>query len=178
MEESNLSNSRYKPTREAVFTETMQIAIVVRDLDATLRRYVDDYGIGPWQIHEFNAGDAEDLHEYGQPVERSSRFANPITRFATTTVGQVMWELIEPLDEESIFARFLAEKGEGVHHIAVATPRFDDAVAEQAERGNTLVLSGTFSGAKLAYLPTDRDLGVLIEIFSGMPGAEKEPDAI
>jgi len=28
--------SRYRPTREAVFTETMQIGIVVRDLDATI----------------------------------------------------------------------------------------------------------------------------------------------
>jgi hypothetical protein len=26
-------------------------------------------------------------------------------------VGRVMWELIEPLDEEGIYARFLAEKG-------------------------------------------------------------------
>jgi hypothetical protein len=43
---------RYTPTRDAVFTETMQIGIVVRDLDATLRRYVDDYGIGPWQVFE------------------------------------------------------------------------------------------------------------------------------
>lgn len=173
-----MNESRYGPTRAAVFTETMQIAIVVRDLDATLRRYVDDFGIGPWQIHEFNAGDAEDLRVYGQPVERSQRSATPITRFATTMVGQVMWELIEPLDQESIFARFLAEKGEGVHHIAVATPRFDDVVAEQAERGNNLVLSGTFSGAKLAYLPTDRDLGMIIEIFSSTPGAEQEAEAI
>jgi methylmalonyl-CoA/ethylmalonyl-CoA epimerase len=140
--------SRNSPTPEPVFTETMQIGIVVRDLDASLRRYVDDYGIGPWQVHEFNAGNAEDLHEYRQPVERS-------LRFATTMVGQVMWELIEPLDEESVYARFLAEKGEGVHHISAATPRFDDVVAEQAKRGNTLVLSATFSGAKVAYLPTD-----------------------
>lgn len=155
---------------EAVFTETMQIGIVVRDLDAALRRYVDDYGIGPWQVYEFNAENAKDLHEYGQPVERS-------WRLAVTMIGQVMWELIEPLDEKSVYARFLAEKGEGVHHIAVATPRFDDAVAAQTKRGNKLVLSGTFSGYKVAYLPTDRDLGVIIEIFSGAPGAEQEPDA-
>ncbi len=31
------------PTLDAVFTETMLIEIVVRDLDATLRRYGDDY---------------------------------------------------------------------------------------------------------------------------------------
>jgi methylmalonyl-CoA/ethylmalonyl-CoA epimerase len=171
----SVGESRYSPTREAVFTETMQIGIVVRDLDATLRRYVDDYGIGPWQVHEFDPENAKDLHEYGQQVGRSGRGA--VTRFATTMVGRVMWELIEPLDEESVWARFLAEKGEGVHHIAVATPNFDDAVAAQAKRGNDLVLSGTFSGVKLAYLPTDHDLGVIIEIFEGTPGAEQEPDA-
>ncbi|HEU4786904.1 MAG TPA: hypothetical protein VFS57_05835, partial [Gemmatimonadaceae bacterium] len=75
------------------------------------------------------------------------------------------------------YARLLAEKGEGVHHVAVGTPIFDDAVAMQAKRGNKLVLSGTFSGAKVAYLPTDRDLGVTIEIFSGTPVAEGKPDA-
>ena len=171
----SVDESRYSPTRKPVFTETMQIGIVVRDLDATVRRYVDDYGIGPWQVQEFDPEDAEDLHEYGQVVGRSGRGA--VTRFAIATVGRVMWELIEPLDEESVWARFLAEKGEGVHHIAVATPNFDDAVAEQAMRGDDLVLSGTFSGVKLAYLPSDHDLGVIIEIFEGTPGAEQGQEA-
>ncbi len=160
--------SGYTPTREAVFTETMQIGIVVRDLDATLRRYVDDYGIGPWQIFEVTPENAPDLRHDGQPVKGS-------TRAATTMVGNVMWELVQPLDELGIFARFLSEKGEGVHHIAVATPNFDDAV--EIQRGNTLPLSGTFSDIKIAYLPTDRDLGVLLEVFSGMPGADQESDA-
>jgi methylmalonyl-CoA/ethylmalonyl-CoA epimerase len=84
-------------------------------------------------------------------------------------IGHVEWELIEPLDDESIYARFLAEKGEGVHHIAVAAPNFDETLAIQAERGNDLVLSGVFSGVQVAYLATDRDLGVLIEIYSGSP---------
>jgi methylmalonyl-CoA/ethylmalonyl-CoA epimerase len=170
----NVDESRYRPTREAIFTETMQIGTVICDFDAALRRYVDDYGIGPWQVHEFDPETAKDMHEYGQPVGRSWRGA--VTRFATTMIGQVMWELIEPLDEESVWARFLAEKGEGVHHIAVATPNFDEAVAEQAEQGNALVLSDTFSGIELAYLPTDRDLGVITEIFSGMPDTEREAD--
>jgi methylmalonyl-CoA/ethylmalonyl-CoA epimerase len=84
--------------------------------------YVDDYGIGPWDIYEFNPGNAKDLREYGQPTVRS-------WRLAVTMVGQVMWELIEPLEDESVYAGFLAEKGEGVHHIAVATPNFDETVA-------------------------------------------------
>jgi methylmalonyl-CoA/ethylmalonyl-CoA epimerase len=104
-----------------------------------------------------------------QPVERS-------TRIAVATVGQVMWELIEPLDEEGIYARFLAEKGEGIHHVAVTTPNFDETVA-QAERENNVILSGEFSGVDVAYLNTQRDLGVTIEIASGMPGDGEDPDA-
>ena len=85
--------------------------------------------------------------------------------------------MIEPLDDESIYARFLTEKGEGVHHIAVSTPNFDEAVAAQARGGHDLVLSGTFSGARVAYLPTDRDLGVMLDIFDGLPDAERESGA-
>ena len=157
--------------REPVFTETMQIGIVVRDLEATMQRYVDDYGIGPWDIVEFHPDDAPDLHEHGKPVGRS-------WRLASTMIGRVQWELIEPLDDESVYARFLAEKGEGVHHIALAPSNFDEAVAAQAERGNELVLSGTFSGYRVAYLATDRDLGVIAEIFSPPSDADATPDAI
>jgi methylmalonyl-CoA/ethylmalonyl-CoA epimerase len=82
--------------REPVFNETVQLGIVVRDLEATVRRYEDDYGIGPWEFAQIDAGEANNYREYGQPVERS-------TRIAVATVGRVMWELIEPLDEEGIY---------------------------------------------------------------------------
>ena len=157
--------------RDPVFTQTMQIGIVVRDLDATMRKYVDEYGIGPWKIFEFNPGNAEDLHEYGKPVKRS-------WRVAVAMVGQLQWELIQPLDDQSIYARFLAEKGGGVHHIAVAARSFDEMLATAAKRGIDVVLSGEFEGVKVAYLGTDRDLGVILEIYSGMPNLEEKPDAI
>jgi methylmalonyl-CoA/ethylmalonyl-CoA epimerase len=150
--------------QQPVFNETMQLGIVVRDLEATVRRYQDDYGIGPWQFARIDLGDANDYREYGQPVERSNRIAMAM-------VGGVMWELIEPLDEEGIYARFLAEKGEGVHHVAVATPDFDGAVA-RAERKDGLMLSCEHSGVDIAYLDTLRDLGVVLEVFSGTPDVE------
>ena len=155
--------------QEPVFNETLQLGIVVRDLEATVRRYVDDYGIGPWNFAQIDLGEANNYREHGQPAERSNRIA-------VATVGQVMWELIEPLEEEGIYARFLAEKGEGIHHVAVATLNFYETVA-QAERENKVILSCEFSGVDIAYLDTQRDLGVIIEIFSGTPGAEQEPDA-
>ena len=53
-----------RPMREPSFTETMQLGIVVRDLEATVRRYVDDYGIGPWESAQIDAGDANNYREY------------------------------------------------------------------------------------------------------------------
>lgn len=157
-----------------VFTETMQIGIVVRDLDAAVRRYVDDYGIGPWEFYQFKPSDAKVWLEHGQP-------AKPSTRIAIAMIGRVQWELIQPLDDKSIFAQFLAATGGGVHHIAVAATNFDETLAAEAKRGNELVLScelsGEFSGIKVAYLGTQRDLGVILEVFSGLPGAKAEPGA-
>jgi len=157
-----------------IFTETMQIGIVVRDLDAAIRRYVEDYGIGPWQFHQFKPGDVKDWREHGQPAE-------PSTRIATAMVGRVQWELIQPLDDKSIFAQFLAEKGEGVHHIAVAVADFDEMLAAEAKRGNELVLncelSGKFTGIKVAYLGTQRDLGVILEVFNGLPDGKQKREA-
>ncbi len=162
-----------EPTRSAAFTETMQIGIVVRDLDAAIRRYEDDYGIGPWTVYQIKPQDVKVWRENGRP-------AQPSTRAAVAMVGRVQWELIEPLDDKSIFAQFLAEKGGGVHHIAVATANFDEIMAEEAERGNELVLwselGAKYNGVTVAYLGTQRDLGVTLEVFNGLPDGEQKPE--
>ena len=60
--------------REPVFTETMQISIVVRDLDATMKTYVEEYGIGPWEVYEFNPGTMTTMDgENGEPTGSPSR---------------------------------------------------------------------------------------------------------
>jgi hypothetical protein len=89
----------------------------------------------------------------------------------------VQWELIEPLDEQNVYARCLAEKGEGVHHVGVAAANFDETVA-RADRDNGVILSGQFGGAKVAYLGTDRDLGVILEILGGTPDDRAQADEI
>jgi hypothetical protein len=83
----------------------MQIGIVVRDLDAAIRHYVGDYGIGPWEVYQFQPGDIKAWSENGRAVEPSK------TRFAAAKVGRVQWELIQPLDDKGIFAEFLPAKG-------------------------------------------------------------------
>jgi catechol 2,3-dioxygenase-like lactoylglutathione lyase family enzyme len=157
--------------RKPVFTETIQIAIVVPDLEAAMRSYVEDYGIGPWDIYEFNPETVEGMHESGEPVERAFRLA-------LAHVGQVQWELVEPLDDESIYARFLAEHGPGLHHVGVGVEDYEGTISELTGRGKDVLFGGEYNGASFAYLQTDGDLGVVTEIFGGSPGRDQKADAV
>src|SRR3954463_832325 len=89
------TTTAYYPTRAPVFTATGQIGIVVRDLDATLRHFAEDFGIGPWQVFEVTADIPPALGHAGEPLKAS-------TRSAVAMVGGVMWEVSQPLDEHGI----------------------------------------------------------------------------
>jgi methylmalonyl-CoA/ethylmalonyl-CoA epimerase len=99
--------------REPLFAGTMQVSVVVPDLEEAMKTYVEGYGIGPWEVYEFDPGNVDGMHECGQAVARS-------WRLALAQVGETQWELVQPLDDDSLYARFLAEHGSGVHHIGVA----------------------------------------------------------
>lgn len=154
------------------FAETMQIGIVVPDVEEAVRVYRDAYGIGGWQIMEVGSENTRDVRLHGRPVGWTSKIA-------VTMVGSVMWELIQPVDEDDLFGRFLAGRGGvgGVHHIAVSTPDYRGVVAEQEARGRVPILSGTFSGVDVQYLDTERELGVILEVFSGFPEGIEKPGA-
>jgi hypothetical protein len=153
--------------REPLFTETMQISIVVRDLEATMRTYVEEYGIGPWEIYEFNPGNVSET------VGAESSW-----RIAVTMVGSVQWELIEPLDEKSIYAEFLRTKGEGLHHVAVGGKGYREQLEAMQAKGRRVLSGGHYNGVTFAYLSTDEDLGVITEIFDWPEGLVQEPDSV
>ena len=88
------------------------------------------------------------------------------------------WELIQPLDDRSTYGQFLAEKGEGVHHVGVGVASYDRAIAAVADQGREIVLGGEYNGVTFAYLPTGDDLGVITEIFDSPPGDDQEPDSV
>jgi hypothetical protein len=157
--------------REPVFTDTLQVAIVVRDLDAAMQTFVEDYGIGPWHIYEFNPDNVDDMVRNGEPAASA-------WRLAITMVGKVQWELIEPLDDESIYAEFLRAHGEGLHHVGVGTKEYGETLAELRARGHEVLMGGLYNGVKFAYLSTDRDLHAITEIFDWPEEHTQEPDAV
>jgi methylmalonyl-CoA/ethylmalonyl-CoA epimerase len=156
---------------EPVFTDVLQVAVVVRDLDAAMRRYRDGYGVGPWHVYEFNPGNVQHMTRDGQPAE----FA---MRPALARLGGVFIELIEPLDEESIYAEFLRDRGEGVHHVGLAAPDYATASGSLEAKGHPSITGGVYNGVTFSYHDTERELGFVSEIFDWPPGLVQEPDAL
>ena len=154
-----------------VFTGVLQVGLVVRDLDQAVRVYADEYGIGPWRIIEINPDVAEGLTIDEQPTGYSMRVA-------LAMIGEVQWELIQPLDDSTPYAEFLRVHGEGLHHVALAADNFDETADLLRGKGAHCRIGGRYRGAEWAYFATERDLGFTAEIFDLTNLVEGPPEAV
>ena len=78
--------------------------------------------------------------------------------------GQTKIELLEPTSPESTIAKFIEKRGEGIHHIAFATPDVQAALDEAASKGVQLIDKKPRPGAEglpIAFLHPQSTHGVL-----------------
>jgi methylmalonyl-CoA/ethylmalonyl-CoA epimerase len=151
-----------------------QIALVVRDLDASMQQYWDMLGVGPWVVYT-----------YGPPLVPTQTFRGRSQsyrmRIALAQVRDVMVELIQPLSGESVYLEHLERKGPGLHHIGVFVPSFDEALKEATERGYTVLQSGRGYGrggdGGYAYLDTEDTLGLILELIE-IPRERVPPERV
>jgi methylmalonyl-CoA/ethylmalonyl-CoA epimerase len=72
-----------------------------------------------------------------------------------------------PTDEESVLAKFIDKRGEGIHHICFEVEDVEGAVAELKEKGVELVDDEPKTGAegkKIIFIKPKSTHGVLIEL--------------
>ncbi|HKX73882.1 MAG TPA: methylmalonyl-CoA epimerase [Acidimicrobiia bacterium] len=122
------------------------VGIAVNDLDAALADYRLRYGVEPLHREVVEA----------QGVEE-----------ALLPVGGSFIQLLQPLGPDTPVGRFLAKRGEGLHHLALAVLNIEVALRHLAESGARLIDSAPRPGgrgAKIAFVhPADLS-GTLIEL--------------
>jgi len=91
--------------------------------------------------------------------------ARPHVRLTYLDAGNMFIQLVEPLDTDSAIARFLAEKGEGVHHVCFAV----DDVATAANDDGTAPELGTGRGRISAFPTAGTCCGMLVEYTEFVP---------
>ncbi len=131
------------------------IGIAVRSLDTALRFYRETLGLALTGIETI-------------PAEK--------VRVALLPLGETRLELLEATAEDSPIARFLARRGEGIHHIALGVTGLD-AHLRQLEAAGVRVLPGKgeygASGHRYAFLHPESCGGVLVELVEAPQPAHK-----
>lgn len=124
------------------------IGIAVKSIEEALKFYEGVLGLKCYAIEEV---------------------ADQKVKTAFLKVGQTKIELLEATSEESPVAKFIAKKGEGIHHIAFNTDDTNEALKVVGEKGIKLIDKEARKGAEslsIGFLHPKSTYGVLTELCS------------
>ena len=82
-------------------------------------------------------------------------------------IGETKIELLEATSDESPAAKFIAKKGQEIHHIAFATDNVNASLKEAEEKGIQLIDKQARNGAEnlqIGFLHPKSTFGVLTEL--------------
>jgi methylmalonyl-CoA/ethylmalonyl-CoA epimerase len=82
-------------------------------------------------------------------------------------VGETRLELLEPTQEDSNVGKYLASKGEGIHHVALKVDNIEAALAQLKAQGVRLINEQPVPGAhgaRVAFLHPKGTYGMLLEL--------------
>ncbi|MGH2405667.1 MAG: methylmalonyl-CoA epimerase [bacterium] len=105
--------------------------------------------------------------DLGLSVGEPERLPQDGVTAAFVAIGGVRIELLEPSGPEGPIARYLARRGEGIHHIAFSVQDIAEAIAHARRAGFTLIDAAPRAGAhntRIAFLHPKDTHGVLIEL--------------
>jgi len=132
------------------------VAIVVRDLEESIQLWRDALGL-----------ELAHVEEVPEQAVRTAIFGRGMGRV----------ELICPTTQDSGVAKFLASRGEGLHHVCIEVEDIDAAMESLREAGAPLIDKEPrpgAGGARVAFVHPKGMRGVLTELRQG-PAEEPLP---
>lgn len=140
-----------------LLTRIDHVGIAVRDLDASIGFYEATFGL---TVAGRETNDAQGVREAMMVV-------------AAAPGGGSYVQLLEPIADDTPVGKFLAARGEGVHHIGYGVVDVAAALAQLRADGVRLVderpRHGSL-GASIAFLHPKSVGGVLTELVQSAPG--------
>jgi methylmalonyl-CoA/ethylmalonyl-CoA epimerase len=106
-------------------------------------------------------------HRLGLPESGRETFDQENILIAFVPVEETRIELMEPLAATDPLDRFLATRGEGIHHLAFEVPDIERALARARSAGARLIDESPRRGAhdtRVAFIHPSSAHGVLIEL--------------
>lgn len=148
-----------------------QIGLLVHDIHAAVRRYTDVLGIGPWVGYTYGPDTLTELRYRGEPGQYEMHIA--------LSMMDPQVELIQPVRGPSIYHDWMAEHGEGLHHLAYPVPSIEEGIEELEALGYPVIQYGAGYGAEgdgaFAYFDTAADLAAIVELRA-FPRVRRAPE--
>jgi methylmalonyl-CoA/ethylmalonyl-CoA epimerase len=127
------------------------VAIAVNSISEALKNYEKILKIDKINIEEI-------------PTER--------VKVAILKLEDTRIELMEPTADDSPIKKFLTDRGEGIHHVAITADDIDNDVERAIANGTRMIgniRTGSY-GRKITFIHPKSMNGVLTEFCQGPPG--------
>jgi methylmalonyl-CoA epimerase len=88
-------------------------------------------------------------------------------RVVMVPLGESRFELLEPTSEDSVIAKFIAKRGEGLHHVSLRVPDLAETIERLKKDGVRLVSNEIKVGAgghRYVFVHPSSTGGVLLEL--------------
>lgn len=138
-----------------------QICVIVDDIERHIENYRRILGFDvPSNIQTTHLYDHTQATYYGKPL-------NSRAKIVSWMMGEIAFELLQPMEEGSIWMDYLKQHGPGIQHAAFHVPRAAPAAAFFADKGYRVTQQGLFTErtGMYVYLDTDKDLGLTWELL-------------
>jgi methylmalonyl-CoA epimerase len=105
--------------------------------------------------------------QLGLEVAGEETVAHEKVKVAMVPVGESRIELLEPTGPDSVIAKFLEKRGEGLHHVAIHVPDLAGAVEKLKATGTRFISEEIKIGAgghRYVFVHPSSAGGVLLEL--------------
>lgn len=121
------------------------VSIIVKDIDEALKAYSEMFGFKKVEELQGPGG------EFKAVMAKS---------------GDILLEFLQPLKDTGPFAKFLQERGGGLHHVSFQTDDIKNELKNLKAKGKRLINEEPLNqpGAKLAFVHPSAGQNVLIEL--------------
>jgi methylmalonyl-CoA/ethylmalonyl-CoA epimerase len=129
-----------------LFTQVDHLGFAVESVEEAVAFYQSAFGVAAWEL-----------------IEMPERHM----RMAVAHVGETLVELIAPTSEEAAFAKYLRERGPGMHHVAYRVADIRAALASLRGQGLRLIDEEPRPGMHntlVAFVHPKSAMGVLVEL--------------
>lgn len=139
-----------------------QIAFVCKDIEATMKKWVDILNVGPWLVLTFDNSTLDDFKVDGKLVTEPYKFI-----VALAKVGDMQIELLQQVYGPMAYERYINAKGEGLHHIKeqMSTEDIDKTIQAMDQKDIKVAQMGLFGGLDIhCVFDSEKALDFIYEV--------------